>query len=150
MTSGTCRPFVLPCIIGIPFYDTISKDPCTMLSQGALDGHVREIRVGEIHVPPMKVVGHELGAWHLFAQGDDLYLDMRTGQRGQGFWLLFRLEPWEVREYRAAGIVFLRALIVDILRGTIPVLGRGASSETQEAALDALTAWRRSPAWPRI
>jgi|GEM_PF-4256452 len=98
----------------------------------------------------MKVVGHELGAWHLFACGEELYLDLRTGRRGHGFWLLLKLEPWEVRAYRAVGAAFVRTFIADILRGAVSCLGRGVPNDTQAAALDALKSWRRSPTWPRF
>lgn len=99
----------------------------------------------------MRVVGHELGAWHLFVRGEELYLDLRTGRRGHGFWLLLKLEPWEVRSYRAVGAAFVRSFIADILRGAVSCLGRGGvPDDTRAAALDALTAWRRSPAWPQF
>ena len=98
----------------------------------------------------MRVVGHELGAWHLFVRGEELYLDLRTGRRGHGFWLLLKLEPWEVRSYRAVGAAFVRSFIADILRGAVSCLGRGVPDDTRAAALDALTAWRRSPAWPQF
>ena len=98
----------------------------------------------------MEVVEYELGNWYLFAQGEDFYLDVRTGLHGYGFWLLLKLEPSEADGYSEDGKFFLRTLVKDILRRPIFYFARNASIEMQKTAFDALITWRHGPRRPRV
>jgi hypothetical protein len=98
----------------------------------------------------MEVVEYVLGEWYLFSQGEDFYLDVRTGLHGYGFWLLLKLEPLEAEGYVEDKKIFLRALVKGILQSPLSYFVRNASIDTQKIAFEALTAWRHGPRRPRV
>ena len=98
----------------------------------------------------MEVLEHELGSWYALRDGEDIYLDVRTGLKGYAFWLLLKLDSTEAADYQEGKKFFLRALVKQILQSPLPYFRRNASVETQMVVYEALAAWRHGPRRPKV
>ena len=98
----------------------------------------------------MEVAEHELGSWYVFTEGEDIYLDVRTGLFGYGFWLLLLLNQEEALGYKQSRKAFIKLLVQKILQRPHFYFMRNAPIEKQKVAFDALTAWRQGPRRPKV
>ncbi|HEX7641985.1 MAG TPA: hypothetical protein VF472_07185 [Burkholderiaceae bacterium] len=102
------------------------------------------------HQTKMEVVEHEIGAWYVLRDGEEYYLDVRTGLFGYGFWLLMRLNDEEVDGYLITRKAFIKPLVGEILHRPQLYFMRNESIDKQKTAFDAITAWRQGPRRPRV
>ena len=98
----------------------------------------------------MEVLEHELGSWYALRDGEDIYLDVRTGLQGYAFWLLLKLDSTEAAGYQEGKKFFLRALVKQILQSPLSYFRRNAPIETQMVAYEALITWRHGPRRPKV
>jgi hypothetical protein len=97
----------------------------------------------------LEVVDHEIDVWHLFFDGVDFYLDVRTGLNG-GFWLLIKINEEEREFYEAKGKAYLKSLAEDITRNPYPYFGHNAPIEMQKIVHATWQRWRQGPNRPCI
>jgi hypothetical protein len=98
----------------------------------------------------MDVVEYELGSWYLLSDGDEYYLDIRTGLFGYSFWLLMRLEASECEAYRLSGEASVETLVAAIRRRPHFYFLRNEPIAKQSVVLETVTTWRQSVRRPKV
>ena len=93
----------------------------------------------------MKVVECEMGLWYLLSDGEDFYLDIRTGLFGYAFWLLLKLNDNESDGYRWGGTAYIVALAKIVQERALTYFLRNEPVEKQAIVFAVIDEWQNDP-----
>jgi len=93
----------------------------------------------------MDLLAQEAGTWYLLSDGEHIYLDIRTGLLGQGFWLLLILNESERNGYRAGGLPYITALAKTVQLHARAYFLRNEPIEKQRIVFAAVEEWLKDP-----
>ncbi len=103
-----------------------------------------------ITISNMEVAEHELDSWYIFTDGNDIYLDVRTGLHGTSFWLLFQLNDEEIEGYQQNRKTYPKSLAKKVLQRPQYYFLRNTPIDVQKVAFEALKVWRHGPKRPKV